>query len=47
MNKQYFKSRWYFTTAINSLGLTEIFVYKIIMDQFYNGEYKTTYMYMF
>lgn len=36
----------YFIIAVNSLGRAEIFaVYKVTMDQFYNGEYKT-YMYV-
>lgn len=38
--------KMYFIIAINSLGRAEIFtVYKVTMDQFYNGDYKT-YMYV-
>lgn len=36
----------YFIITVNSLGRAEIFaVYKVTMDQFYNGDYKT-YMYV-
>lgn len=36
----------YSIIAVNSLGRAEIFaVYKLTMDQFYNGDYKT-YMYI-